>query len=193
VFFSGDALVSRLIKTISQADWSHIGMVFRISNELFEEDLVLLWESTGLTNLADIQTGDRKAGVMLVDLQQRIMTYPGKVSVRQLLKDNDSNFKMSTEQLMKFIKLREEFKGRSYDFDPVELLGAVIDHKSFIHNEEDLSRLFCSELQAATYQRMGILSYDISSNEYTPGDFATESIPFVKGYSLGETLAIKLD
>ena len=43
------------------------------------------------------------------------------------------------------------------------------------HNQEDLSSLFCSELVAEAYQRLGLLPkppQGLPSNEYTPRDFA---------------------
>ena len=48
------------------------------------------------------------------------------------------------------------------------------DFLSFLRNdEEDLSSLFCSELVAEAYQRMGILDPERSSSEYTPDDFSS--------------------
>ena len=50
-------------------------------------------------------------------------------------------------------------------------------------NQEDLSSLFCSELVAESYQRMGLLSSASSalpSNEFTPKDFSSDGKPPLK-------------
>jgi hypothetical protein len=39
-------------------------------------------------------------------------------------------------------------------------------------NKEDLSSLFCSELVAEAYQKMGLLTEQLPSNEYIPKDFS---------------------
>lgn len=79
------------------------------------------------------------------------------------------------EELLKF---RKEIQGRPYEKDKVELILSSIDIQegflSFLRNKhEDLSSLFCSELVAAAYQRMGLLGEEKLSNEYTPDDFSS--------------------
>ena len=39
---------------------------------------------------------------------------------------------------------------------------------------EDLSSLFCSQLIAAAYQRLGLLPQDTLSNNFVPSDFGTD-------------------
>jgi hypothetical protein len=38
--------------------------------------------------------------------------------------------------------------------------------------EQDQNSLFCSELVASCYQKMGLLSFDRVSNQYLPRDFS---------------------
>jgi len=52
----------------------------------------------------------------------------------------------------------------------LELLKSAYDGP-FGKNEEDLSSLFCSELVAEAYQRLGLLTEGTPSNEFTPADF----------------------
>jgi hypothetical protein len=54
-----------------------------------------------------------------------------------------------------------------------------------------LSSLFCSELVAEVYQKMGLLTEKLPSNEYIPKDFSTEkSLSLELGYSLQKEIAI---
>lgn len=81
------------------------------------------------------------------------------------------------EELLKF---RKEVQGRPYEKNKSELILSAMDfheeYLSFLRNtKEDLSSLFCSELVAAAYKRMGLLGDKLLSNEYTPDDFSSKS------------------
>jgi hypothetical protein len=64
-------------------------------------------------------------------------------------------------------------RGRPYERSTHEMMLSVYDGPLGRNRREDLSSLFCSELVAAAYQRMGLLPPDPPSNEYTPKDFCT--------------------
>jgi len=161
ILFSGKGGISTGIKWITQCKWSHVGMVLR----LIEWDAVLLWESTTLNNIADVESGKERKGVQLVPLSERIKKYNGKVSVRLL------NVNRNQEMLNKLSLLRSEIKGRRYETSKIELFKSAYDGP-LGSNIEDLSSLFCSELVAEAYQRMELISEEKSSNEYTPKDFS---------------------
>lgn len=162
VLFSGKGGISTGIKWFTNSKWSHVGMVVRVP----EWDMVLLWESTTLSNVADIQSGKAVKGVQLVSLSDRLKTYDGAVSVRRLdgvERDATFNNTLTT--------LRRELQGRPYERDETELLLSAVDGFGLVTNDRDLSSLFCSEMVAEAYQRLGLLPKDPPSNEYTPRDF----------------------
>ncbi len=164
VLFSGKDNISSGIQWFSNSKWSHIGMVVRTAqkNECF------LWESTTLSNVKDTHTGTYVEGVQLVSLPERIAAYEGEVAVRQL------KLKRNFDMLAQLTKLRAEIKGRPYEQDHLQLIRSAYDGM-YGDNTADLSSLFCSELVAEAYQRMGVLSKDLPSNEYAPRDFANEA------------------
>ena len=159
VLFSGKGRISNIIKWFTKSLWSHVAMVIRST----EWDMLLLWESTTLNKLKDIQSGVARQGVQLVPLSERIRTYDGRIGIRKL----ETNKVIRHQPLMDF---RQEVKGRPYEQSKLELLKSAYDGP-LGQNEEDLSSLFCSELVAEAYQRMGFVSNDVASNEYTPADF----------------------
>ncbi len=159
VLFSGKSRISNIIKWFTKSPWSHVGMVIRST----EWDMRLLWESTTLSKLKDIQSGVARQGVQLVPLSERIKTYDGRIGIRKL-----ETHKVIRHQPL--IDFRQEVKGRKYEEDKLELFKSAYDGP-FGANEEDLSSLFCSELVAEAYQIMGFISNDVASNEYTPADF----------------------
>ena len=169
VLFSGTGFISRMIQTFSRSIWSHVGMVIKS----VDWDMILLWESTTLSKIKDIESREQTQGVQLVPLSERVKCYANdKVAFRKLEGvRRDENMR---EVLRKF---RQDMKGREYEKSKFELLKAAYDGP-FGANEEDLSSIFCSELVAEAYQRMGLLMDNeemegyVPSNEWTPGDFA---------------------
>ena len=181
VLFSGKGGISHGIKLFTLSKWSHVGMILRLP----DSKAVFLWESTTLSTLRDIIDGKRKKGVQLVLLRDRINTYRGDVSVRHL-----SGFELNKERYLKLMKFRDEVRNRPYEKSEIELVKSAYDGP-WGHNEEDLSSLFCSELVAEAYQRIGLLSEEIPSNEYTPKDFSEEkTLALPEGVALGKEILI---
>lgn len=165
VLFSGKGVVSEAIKLFTLSKWSHIGMVVKIA----DWDSVLLWESTTLSNMQDAIDGKAKRGVQTVLLSERIRGYRGEIAIRKL------NFEITPEMRKALVDFRKEVKNRPYEEDKIELIKAAYDGP-FGSNRKNLSSLFCSELVAESYQRMGLLLLESEggkpSNEYTPKDFS---------------------
>ena len=183
ILFSGKGGISAGIKWFTNSKWSHVGMALK----LVDWDAILLWESTTLGNVKDIMSGTERKGVQLVPLSDRLQKYNGEVSIR-FLQGIDRTDTM--KNLLR--ELRAEVKGRKYEKSEIELIKSAYDGP-FGTNIEDLSTLFCSELVAEAYQRIGILSHDIPSNEYTPNDFSdAKNLQLLNGY-LSNELLLKTD
>lgn len=168
VLFSGKGGLSAGIKWFTASRWSHIGMVLSLS----EWNMLLLWESTTLNTLADLETGRAVRGVQLVPLSERLRTYNGAVGIRRLIVQR-------TQPMLEGLQeLRTEVRGRPYEKSKVALVRAAYDGP-FGGNSEDLSSLFCSELVAEAYQRMGLIDEESVGGdpaaEYTPKDFSSEN------------------
>jgi hypothetical protein len=177
VLFSGKGLISNVIKRFTGSPWSHVGMVICSP----EWNMKLLWESTTLSKLKDITSGEARQGVQLVPLSERIKTYEGEVGIRKLLHTEPLNNQA-------LIDLRAEVKGRPYEESKIELFKSA--HDGFMGgNEEDLSSLFCSELVAEAYQRLGLITEDTPSNEFTPADFGNY-FPLIRA-GLGKIIKIE--
>lgn len=173
VLFSGEGHISNIIKWYTKSKWSHVGMVIKS----IEWDMLLLWESTTLSKIKDIQSGKAKQGVQLVPLSGRIKAYEGEVGVRLL------NIERTSEMLCSLKDLRRELKGRPYEENKLELFKSAYDFVGG-HNEEDLSSVFCSESFAEGWQRMEIFEEPPKgkpSNEYTPADLGYTGLKLVKG------------
>jgi hypothetical protein len=185
VLFSGKSAVSNIIKLFSGGKWSHVGMV--VIMEEFDR-MVLLWESTTLSNIPDIETRTATKGVQLVPMSQRITTYEGEVTIRLL------NKAISDAMNQKLAEVRKELSRKPYERSQIELLKAAYDGIGGASSGEDLSSLFSSELVAEGYQAMGLLPEfpaGLPSNEYTPIDFSDRrQLKLLKGYTLAAEVAI---
>lgn len=180
VLFSGKQAISAAIKWMSRSKWSHVGMVYRL------EDLILLWESTMISDITDFDSNEAVRGVRLVVLSECVKQYDADIVVRHLKVD-------WTDKMNRALTaFRRKVRGRPYEKSKVELIKAAYDGW-LGENREDLSSLFCSELIAETYQQVGLLP-DVKdggwpSNEYTPGDFASDArhpLGLLKGASLSK-------
>jgi hypothetical protein len=188
VLFSSDELVGRLIRFGTGSVWSHIGMVIHIE----EWELVLLWESTTLQNIKEFDSGQKFVGVQLVALSQKIREFTGRIAIRMLSRPLDKN---QLETLASF--RRQAARLVSFEGSKWELIRAAVDGPWELlvgQNREDLSNLFCAELIAEAYERIGLLvdgANERPSNEYTPGDFGSERrLALMGGYELGSEIEI---
>ena len=126
--------------------------------------------------LVDIESGKVRKGVELVPLSLKVFSgWYDRVAVRRLTGIDDKQRAEMYEQLLLF---RKEVQGRPYEKNTIELILSAVDaqekYLSFLRNtHEDLSSLFCSELVAEAYKRMGVLNTTKYSNEFTPDDFSS--------------------
>ena len=182
VLFSGKGPFSDIIKYGTLSKWSHIGMILHMP----EYDFLTVWESTTLSDVKDLESGLPRKGVQLVPLSNRVQKYSGDISVRQL-KGSD----LPNNSLRKLMELRKELRGKEYEKSKIELLKSAYDGP-FGHNDEDLSSIFCSELVAEAYQRLGLVTEEKSSNEYTPADFSEKRMKELTGdFYLSEEITLK--
>ncbi|MBA1147110.1 hypothetical protein H0Z60_08545 [Ectothiorhodospiraceae bacterium WFHF3C12] len=185
ILFSGKGAVSNLIKLFSGGKWSHVGMVLRMPAF---DDAVLLWESTTLGDIDHFEFDKPTKGVQLVPLSQRLSTYRGEASWRQLSKP------LGDDMVKALAQRRKELSRRPYERNEIELLRAAWDRVGGTSGGEDLSSVFCSELVAEAYQAVGLLEEypkGLPSNEYTPIDFSDQrGLKLKGGYNLGEEVAI---
>ncbi len=187
ILFSGKGGISDGIKFFTFSKWSHVGLVYKFNDSLDEKDSVFCWESTTLSNLEDADTGKLTKGVQRVELSERLekcFASGYEVSVRRLSQS------LTDDMIRGLNDFRHEVSGRPYEKHMIELLRAAYGG-IFGENKEDLSSLFCSELVAEAYERMGLLTKALPSNEYTPKDFSAEKhLNLELGYSLGQEIAI---
>jgi hypothetical protein len=150
---SNSEFYTHIAKLGTMSLWDHVAMVVERDGELH------LFEST-------------PDGVFTSPLSRRLKFYlkGSTLGVRRLTLHRTPEMKKA---LSDFI---EEVDGRPYKQNWMDLMKAW----KGTHTSEDLSSIFCSELMAAAYKRMGLLDNSIPSNNYLPADFALPNNPKVK-------------
>jgi hypothetical protein len=162
VLFAGKGFVSGIVKFFSRSKWSHVGIIVK-SNDL---NMVLIWESTGLSKVKDMDSGKLVLGVQTVTLSDRLDEYQGEAWVRQY------DGRVTKKMIAALAEFRRESKGKPYEKNYWQLAKSLLDFSWLRPNKKDVSSLFCSELVAESLQRMGLVATDLPSNEFTPRDFA---------------------
>jgi hypothetical protein len=186
VLFSGKGLISMGLQIGSLCSWSHVAMVVRVK----EPDVALVYQSTPVCKAKDFLDGTLKNGVQVNVMSEAVNGYNGKVAVRHLAVER------TPAMLDGLSRFRREVKDRPYEAHIVQMVKAVWDGP-LGQVEEDLSSLFCSELVAEAYQRMGLLPKNEDggkpATEYTPKDFSTEGSgsELLLGARLGEEIVIR--
>lgn len=181
VLFSGEGLLSKIVKVATNSKWSHIGLI--IYDEAF--DMLTVWESTTLSNTKDMISNQFVRGVQITPLSNRLLNYKGEMAVRILRN------RVTAPYQKKLAKLRRELRGRDYEHNKLDLLLAAYDGP-FGFAKEDLSSVFCSELVAAAYMAMDLLlTGATSASEYTPADFSSSRNLALLDNKLGEEISLE--
>jgi hypothetical protein len=181
LLFSGRGLVSRGIQALTNSPWSHVAVALRLR----EFDQVLCYESTTLSDQADLVSGRRVKGVQLVQLSARLAGYEGEVAWRAVHGRRSAAMNVAAGHFMR------AFQGRPYEENQWELLKAALDATPVGRNEPDESSVFCSEMVALLEWHVGImLDAGQPANEFTPADFAGDGLPFAPGFSAGDIVPI---
>jgi len=157
-----------------------------------EYDVVFIWEPTSLLSLKDAIDGKAKYGAKLELLSERLRMYDGEVAIRHLI---GIDLDIDPEARKKLMELRKEIRSRPYKEDLIKFMKLAYNGP-WGNNVEDLPSLFCGELVAEAYQRVGLLPEPpegMSANEYTPKDFSEQkTLNLLRDASLSIELPIIL-
>lgn len=179
VLFSGKGLVSGTIRLFTRSRWSHVGMVVRDPHG----GEALLLESTSTDESADISLGRPVRGVQVVRLAEKLAAYDGTIVLRKLELDvRPPGFDAELQEIA------DLWRYRGYKSFTATL---ALDMLSVNRRPQRVHRVFCSELVAEVYKRLGIMCRSVRSSRCVPGDFGRERNPFLVGGQLSAPIALK--
>ncbi len=168
VLFSGRGLASDTVRLFTRSYWSHIGLVLRLPG--VPQPLVL--ESTTLSDSKDLFQQRPVRGIGLVPLLAKVQEYPGDVALRRW---QGAALSAAQQQLLARLALR--LRHRPYK----NYLLCHLRNWFGASPGRDYSAMFCSELVAELYRRVGRLPATVVPHNFVPGDFAADKLPFIGG------------
>ena len=193
ILFDGDYASSRIIDDVIHSKWSHVGMVVKDPNFLFNCDKkngIYLYESDG-KDMIDVDSNSKLFGIQLVDLNEKILKYSGNIAYRKL------NWNKSHEYIDNIMKIvYNTTYHKSYDWNPIDLLDPLIYQKYWILDEifridpRQDNRFFCSSFVSYIYTQLGLLPKSTNWSLIYPQYFSTV-FELSDGGCLGEIQMIK--
>jgi hypothetical protein len=167
LFNEGGGILEKAVRFGTQSEWNHIGMIVN-----YGKNGLYIYEArrTAEDNLIDYVTGKPlSCGVRMV---------PAAARIRWEQNAGDLYKIVARKVFPKLTRANDHMKAfavsmarKPYEQNIVELFKSGYDGP-FGKNKENFSSIFCSELVAAFYKRVGLLPADVAANEYTPADFA---------------------
>lgn len=193
VLMHGLHLSSRVIETVEGSSWSHVAMIVLAEDLGIDTggDNILLWESDTETPVKDVILGKSKSGPMLVKLSERLkynFTHgeDSRMAIRYL------NTERTTDMFKNFKKVISEVHHATFPDTYHEMLNPAKGR--VLHKKTDLNTIFCSELAAITYTKLGLLSSVHPVNSYFPLDFSEKlSVGLLKRAWLDDEIEIEVN
>lgn len=180
--FRGRSVADLAIRTLTNAPVNHVGMVVAL------DDLPpLLWHAELGMSLPDVWTGEHQRGVQLHRLADAVRVWERRYGQRAWMRQLEGPIVPRQEdELMQVIA---EYDGKPFP----RTLGLARSWATGRVRRREVSRetLYCAELVAITYQRMGILPGRRPASWFDPGRFSsTDRLQLVPPYALGGEIAI---
>lgn len=180
--FRGRSIPDVAIRAVTNSPVNHVGMVVAL------DDLPpLLWHAELGRSLPDVWTGERQRGVQLHRLTEAVTTWNERYGQRAWVRQLEGAVERHHEdRLMEAI---DRYDGRPF---PSALgLGRRWLIGRFRHGSSSLETVYCAELVAVTYQRMGLLPSRRPPSWYDPGRFwSGDRVELVPPFRLSGEIAV---
>ena len=180
--FRGRSVADFAIRTLTNAPVNHVGMVVAL------DDLPpLLWHAELGMSLPDVWTGEHQRGVQLHRLADAVRVWEQRYGQRAWMRQLEGTIVPRQEdELMQVIA---QYDGKPFP----RTLGLARSWVTGRVRRREVSKetLYCAELVALTYQRMGILPGRRPASWFDPGRFSsTDRLELVPPYALSGEIQV---
>jgi hypothetical protein len=179
--FTGRKVADRAIRAATNSPVNHVAMALCV------DDLPpLLWHAELGARVPDVWTGELQRGAQLHRLVDAVDTWVNRYGQRAVFRQLTPELTREQEDVA--LGVVAQFSGRRFPTTGALarrwLLGRARRHVS-------LEDVYCAELVALTYQRMGLLADRHPPNWFDPGRFwSGDSLQLEPGWSLGREIAV---
>jgi hypothetical protein len=179
--FTGRTLADRAIRAATNSPVNHVGMVLAI------DDLPpLLWHAELGHSTTDVWTGGAQRGVQLHRLTDAATTWVGRYGQRAFFRQLEPIATPSMEDAA--LAVVQEMSGRRFP-TTTRLMRHWV--RGRLRRAASLEDIYCAELVALTFQRMGLLDEHRPPNWYDPGKFwSGDRLELAGGAVLGREIAV---
>jgi hypothetical protein len=179
--FRGRSFADRAIQAVTNSPVNHVGMVVAL------DDLPpLLWHAELGKSLPDVWSGQRQRGVQLHLLAEAVRTWRERYGQRAWVRTLEGQVERRHED--RLMQVIDRFDGRPFPTTP-GLVRQWVNGR--LRRSSSLETVYCAELVAVTYQRMGLLHDRHPANWYDPGRFwSGDQLALRDGFELGREIAV---
>lgn len=191
---------SSWIMTFTGSSWSHVALIIKNPSDRVRRIYQLDPEEQTFVLESDLDTLDERSdgGIQLVPIRKLMRAYEDFYGedflyvVRQL----EMHYRHEKDSIT-FPELDDwliAIHGAKYNDEKTEIVKSIFR----INQTSNLKSFFCSEVVAATYQKMGLIEDSLLANNFLPRDFSEESdyfrfnIQLLRESSLGHEKRIVL-
>jgi hypothetical protein len=179
--FTGRSIADRAIRAATNSPVNHVAMVLAI------DDLPpLLWHAELGKSIPDVWTGELQRGAQLHRLVDAASTWVNRYGQRAFFRQLDPEATADMENAA--LAVVDEFTGRHFPTTS-SLMRRWL--RGRVRRSASLEDVYCAELVAMSYQRMGLLDDRRPVNWYDPGRFwSGDRLELLGGASLGPEIAV---
>jgi hypothetical protein len=179
--FRGRSAADRAIRLFTNAPVNHVATALTL------DDLPpLLWHAELGKSTEDVWAGEPQRGAQLHRLTEAVQTWVERYGQRPYFRQLDTVVTREMED--EFLRVVNEYDGRHFPRTGALVRRALSGRLRRSVSPEDV---FCAELAAITYQRMGLLGKDRPINWYDPGRFwSGDRLELAPGAVLGEEIEV---
>ena len=179
--FRGPSGADRAIRVFTNSPVNHVAMVVAL------DDLPpLLWHTELGQSVESVWSGDRHRGAQLNRLDEALAVWTQKYRQLGFLRQFDGEITRAMEDAL--LRVVAEYEGRPFPRTRL-LVGKWLSGR--LRREASEQAVYCAELLAITYARMGLLDARAPANWFDPGRFwSGDRLDLTGGAALGPEIAV---
>jgi hypothetical protein len=179
--FRGRSGADRAIRVFTNAPVNHVAMVVAL------DDLPpLLWHTELGQSIESLWSGDRHRGAQLNRLDEALTVWTQKYKQLAFVRHFNGEITRWMEDAL--LRVVAEYEGRPFPRTR-HLVGKWLSGR--LRREASEQAVYCAELLAITYTRMGLLDARAPANWFDPGRFwSGDRLDLTGGASLGPETAV---
>ncbi|MGB7878711.1 MAG: hypothetical protein WBL31_08095 [Ilumatobacteraceae bacterium] len=178
--FRGRSAADRAIRLFTNSPVNHVGIVLAI------DDLPpLIWHAELGASMPNVWTGERERGAQLHLLERAVSVWTHRYGQDPWFRQID--IEVSDDMENQALAVVAEYSGRGFP-SPASLAKHWLTGR--VRKQISLTDVYCAELAAITYERMGLLGGERPPNWYDPGTFWSGDRLELVGASLGPEIHV---